>query len=726
MPIEPSSQVGRSPLHLRRGGTSLVLDLPADSPPCVLHWGPDLGDAMLEDLGTALEMPYVDSVISAPPKLPVLPLHSAGWLGRAGIRGSRGGRDWSVAFARVVHRVDDAGSPEWPDGPPGAARVVSECFDEPGQLCVTAEIEIHESGLVRVRARIRNDGDAGYEVAGVEPALPVPGEASELVDMTGRHTKERVPQRRPFNQGQWVRESWGGRPGHDSPTFLAAGCSGFGFQRGRVWAVHLAWSGNQVVSAEHSPTSFRLLRGGELLLPGEMILDHGDEYVSPWLVGSWGEGIDALSHRFHDYLRGRPAHPRSTRPVVLNVWEAVYFDQDPARLNHMADLAAAIGVERLVVDDGWFLGRRDDTSSLGDWIVDPSVYPNGLEEVADHVRSLGMQFGLWFEPEMVNLDSDLARAHPDWVMGTSHGPGVASRQQHVLDLGNPDAYAHVLEQVSGIVGTLHVDYIKWDHNRALVDAGSGPEHRPGVHAQVEAVYRMMTELKARHPGLEIESCAGGGARLDLGIMEIADRTWVSDCIDAHERHRMMRWTGVILPPEMLGSHIGSGADHSTGRVHDLDFRAGTAIWGDLGIEWDLTRISDEQRDRVAQWVAFYKSVRPLLHSGRVVRAELPNPALQLDGVVAPDGSEALYRLSALDHTLTWPPGRVTLPGLDPDRTYRVTTVSPAADGPARPGAAPWTREGVTLSGRVLAEVGLQAPEIKADHLVIISVVDAGR
>ena len=731
-------------VHLRRGGTSVVMRCDSDQLPCILHWGPDLGELSPQELDqvlVALAMPYLDSPLSALDVVAVLPQHSSGWLGRPGLLGSRAGRAWSVAFDEVTHTVHEAGEAGWSEGPEGGMRLLSVGSDRACALEVRVELELLASGLVRVRATVGNLGSEPYEVRQLEPALPVPAEAGELLDMTGRHSRERTPQRRPFDQGHWVRESWGGRPGHDSATLLCAGQPGFGFREGRVWGVHLAYSGNQVVSAEHSPTGWRLLRGGELLLPGEVRLDPGAEYSSPWLLGSWGEGLDDLSDRFHRALRARPTHPSRPRPVLLNVWEAVYFAHDPDKLVALAESAAEVGIERFVLDDGWFLGRRHDWAGLGDWYVDEAVWPGGLHRLVDRVQELGMEFGLWFEPEMVNLDSNLAREHPDWLLGTEHGPGPASRHQHVLDLANPDAYAHILERISSLVDEYRIAYIKWDHNRPLVDAGHGPQGTPGVHAQTEATYRLMAELKVRHPGLEIESCAAGGARLDLGIMEHADRVWVSDCIDAHERQRMVRWTGLTLPPELMGTHVGSGADHTTQRVHDLSFRAGTALWGHMGVEWDLTAAPPAQRTALAQWIALYKRLRPLLHSGHVVHADPPNPALLLDGVVAQDGSEALYKLVAVEHTLTWPPGRVTLPGLDPNRTYRVAALTPGnADqvlGPPPEGAAApltgpreleprdhrpgWVRSDLTLPGRVLAEVGIQSPLLGVDQLVLIHV-----
>ncbi len=709
-------------VHLRRGGTSVVLRLGDRVLPCVLHWGPDLGEVSEGALAAvlpALGMPFVDSVLTSQEAVAVLPQHSSGWLGRPGLLGSRDGRAWSVAFDAVSHEVGEAGTEAWPDGPAGAVRVRSVGTDGPGALEVATELEVLASGLVRVRGSVRNLGAEPYEVRHLEVALPVPAEATEVLDMAGRHTHERTPQRRPFDQGLWLREAWGGRPGHDSATVMCAGRPGFGWRSGRVWGVHLGWSGNQVVAAEHSFTGWRLLRGGELLLPGEVRLGQGEEYASPWLYGSWGEGLDAFSHRFHRFLRSRPQHPKRVRPVLLNTWEAVYFDMRLEKLLALAEKAAELGIERYVLDDGWFRHRRSDNAGLGDWFVDEGVWgPAGMHPLTDRVRELGMEFGLWFEPEMINLDSDLARAHPEWIFGTEHGPGLPSRYQHVLDLGHPQAYDYVLERVSAVVAEYGVAYIKWDHNRALLDAGHSPEGIPGVHVQTLAVHRMMAELKARHPGLEIESCCGGGGRVDLGILEHTDRVWVSDCIDAHERHRMVAWTGLTLPPEVMGTHVGSGADHTTKRSHALSFRAGTAMWGHMGVEWDLTTASEADFAALAEWIAFHKEVRGLLHSGDVVHADLANPALHLEGVVATDKSDALYRLSALDQTLIWPPGRVTLPGLDPDRSYRVSAQAPG-DAAARTFAPGWAPDGVVLPGRILDQVGIQAPLLDTDTLVLL-------
>ncbi|WP_061293146.1 alpha-galactosidase [Herbidospora cretacea] len=690
-----------NPIHLRAGGTSVVVAVDGGRLPRVLHWGPDLGDLgpdALADLQRAALPAVGDSAVTYPQPVPVLPQLHEGWLGRPGLAGDSDGRRWAPYFRDAAHTAE---------GP-----VLRSTARDP-EFGLTIEIEIEVlpvSGLVRQRARVANEDAEPYRIGSMELALPVPSDAAEILDLTGRWALERVPQRRPFQVGEWVRTSRGGKPGLEHTLLLVAGERGFGFRHGLVWATHLAWSGNQVLAAELTPAGTRHLAAGEVLLPGEVVLGPGESFQSRWQYGSWGVGLDELAGRFHRHLRETPRPPR---PVVLNTWEAVYFRHDLDTLAALAERGAAAGAERFVLDDGWFLGRRDDTSSLGDWTVDPGVWPDGLAPLAEKVRELGMDFGLWFEPEMVNLDSELARRHPDWVFEAGHGPGLPSRHQHVLDLGHPEAYAHVFERISELVGALEIAYIKWDHNRYLLDAG----RRPGVRRQVEQVYRLMAELKAAHPGLEIESCASGGGRIDLGVLEFTDRVWPSDCNDPHERLEIQRWTGLLVPPEMQGTHIGAADSHTTHRVHPLDYRAEKALWGHLGVEVNLLTADEESLAALARWVAFHKEHRELLHSGDVVHADLPDPAFRLEGVVAADRSEALYAFSVVERPAVWPPGRIGFPGLDDDRVYRVEAVYPGSP----PGGVlpPWQHDGVTLPGRALR---VEAPSLDVDRSVLFRVV----
>jgi alpha-galactosidase len=738
-------------VHLRAGGVSVVLQAAPGGPlPAVLHWGADLGDLTDADLvalaAAGAPLPHNTGPDDAR-RVSVLPLESDGWLGRPGLTGSRSGRGFSPEFTvTAVRRLSDtgddasgvnvpvgtpagdeesvtrdvpAGTPAGADDPAAqpldgdiadAVRVLAA--DTVTGLRLRLDIELAASGLLRLRAAVTNTHpDGPYQLQDLHLALPVPARAVELLDLTGRHARERVPQRHPFVAGVHARESRQGRPGLDGPLILAAGVPGFGFERGDVWAVHLGWSGNQTLSAEAVQSGDRLLAGGELLLPGELDLGPGETYRTPWLYASVGDGLNAMAGRFHQFLRSRPQHPASPRKVVLNTWEAVTFDQRLDRLTALARAAARVGVERFVLDDGWFRGRRDDRAGLGDWQVDPDVWPNGLHPLIDVVHGLGMDFGLWVEPEMINLDSDLARAHPEWVFQAESGPGWTSRHQHVLDLGNPDAYRHISGCLHALLEEYPIAYLKWDHNRPVAHAGRYPGREPGVHRHTRAVYRLMDELRAAHPGLEIESCSSGGGRVDLGVLGHTDRVWTSDCIDALDRQQIQRYTQLVVPPERMGAHVSGPVPHSTGRRLELSLRGLTALWGHFGIEWDVAAAEPSELQALAVWVARYRELRPLLHTGTVVVADHPDPAVWVHGVVAPDRSRALYGVVAVDRSATWPPGPARLPGLAPDRRYRVVLLDPAGPDPFRGKGPDWCRTGVTLSGRVLAEAGVQLPPL---------------
>ncbi len=701
-------------LHLRASGVSLVLDLAAGLPR-VLHWGADLGDLSRDALaalrlaaGSAPAASSVDGEVVPS----VLPEQSTGWLGVPGLTGSRGGRGWSTAFA--VDRATLAPTPG------GGDLVTVAASDAAAGLHLELVLEVTPQGLVRQRATVTNVGEGTYDVEGLLLTLPVPLRATTLLDMGGHWARERQPIRTEFTHGTRLRENRRGRTGFDTPYVLVAGVDGFGRRGGEVWGVHVAWSGNHRSLAQRSHDHPGLLGGGELLLPGEVRLAAGEAYTSPWLYASYGAaGLDELASRFHAWMRARPQHPRTPRPVTLNTWEAVYFDHDLARLTELADAAAAIGAERYVLDDGWFGSRRDDSRGLGDWYVSDEVWPDGLDPLVSHVTGLGMQFGLWVEPEMINPDSDLARAHPDWMLRLPDRLPRPARHQQVLDLARPEAFAHILERLDALLTEYDIAYLKWDHNRDLLDAGHGADGVPGVHGQTLAVYRLIDELKARHPRVEIESCSSGGARVDLEILERTDRVWASDCIDALERRTIQPWTNLLIPLELMGAHIGSGTAHSTGRRAGLGFRAGTALFGHLGIEWDLREADDAERAELAAWVALYKEVRGLLHTGVSVHADAVDPAYDVHGVVAQDGSDALYAIATLASSAQAPAALVTLPGLDPDATYHVRPQAPAdVVGPWQ--HVPWWEaEGLRTTGRALAQVGVRPPHLQPERLVLL-------
>jgi alpha-galactosidase len=401
------------------------------------------------------------------------------------------------------------------------------------------------------------------------------------------------------------------------------------------------------------------------------------------------------------------------------MWEAVYFDHNFEKLSAMVNKAAEIGVERVVLDDGWFGARRNDKQGLGDWVVSKDVWPNGLKPLSDLVNSKGMEFGLWFEGEMIQIDSDTYRAHPDWILQESGRIPVEGRTQQVLDLTNPAAYSHVLEQVDAVLKSCKISYIKWDHNRWLTDPISGG--RAVVRKQTQAIYNLFDELKKRNPGLEIESCSSGGGRIDLGMIDHADRFWTSDQNDPLERQYIQRWTAMAIPPEMLGTHVGPTHGHQTHRTADISFRICNALFGHAGIEWNILEASDAEIAALIKYIEFYKKHRATLHSGNTFRSDVVDGNAYLYGTISQDKTNAIYTYMQLQSADGFVPLIAQLGGLDPKRTYRVTVAEEISSSDHLQKRAPeWWPE-LEANGDLLAKIGLEIPVLRPEQGLILVV-----
>ncbi|MEV4413235.1 alpha-galactosidase [Catellatospora sp. NPDC049609] len=685
---------------LRAEGVSLVLDIAGPRLPRVLHWGAPLGETDPDLLGQLLAAQEAGGN-AVPPTVPLLPTQYDRWAGRPGVSGHRDGGPGHLrlVLAAPVSVVAD---------PDGGGTLAAVAHDPTAGVTVRTELQLTPQGLLRLRHAVTNTAPGTWHLDSLLCLLPVPAQAGELLDFTGRWSRERVPQRSLFGDQTIAHESRRGRTGFGAPPLFVVGAPGFGFGHGEVWGVHVGWSGNHQHLAQRLPERDGVLGGGELLDSGEVRLAQDETYESPWAHFAYSSaGLDGLSAALHGWLRARPSHPATPRPLTLNTWEAVYFDHDLGKLTALARTAAELGVERFVLDDGWFLGRRHDRAGLGDWYVDPQVWPDGLHPLVDEVRRLGMQFGLWVEPEMVNPDSRLAREHPDWVLAAPGRLPDEQRWQHVLDVARPEVFTYLLDRLDALVTEYRPAYLKWDHNRDLVEAVHGGG--AGVHAQTTAVYRLLDALRRRHPGLEIESCSSGGSRVDLGVLARTDRVWGSDNNDALERQHIQRWTGLLLPPELVGCHVGPPVSHTNGRATSLAFRCVTALFGHAGIEWDITSCTDDERTQLAAWIGAYRRLRGLIHTGRTVRADHPDPSAHVYGVVAPDGGHALFAYAQLTASTRDGGTRLRLPGLDPATRYRVSLL-PELPGPHLHGR-PWQPD-LVLTGAALAAHGLLAPSLR--------------
>lgn len=684
-------------------GVSLLVDLSSGTP-VIVHWGSDLGTAT-PDLATLVGDGLPGSDLDSPVAAGVWRENARGFLGRPALLGHRNSQDWTQLFAVTSVVASET-----------LLRVESE--DAAAGLRVTVTFELQPAGVILVTQSVTNLGTEPFQLDELTTWLPLPDHATETMDFTGRWLKERQPQRRSIAVGTWAREVREGRSGHEHTIVQLAMTEGADYQSGSVWSTGLMWSGNSRHLVERVPTGRTSIGAGELLLPGESTLAAGETYTAPTVAATFSaDGIDGMTDRLYRWLRARPQHPSTPRPLTLNVWEAVYFDHDLDKLSDLVEVAKEIGVERFILDDGWFMKRRNDHAGLGDWIVDPAVWPNGLSPLIQRVTAAGMQFGLWFEGEMVNTDSDLYRAHPEWIFQAGGRVPPLARRQQVLDLAHPAAYEHVLGQVDAILTENDIHYIKWDHNRVLTEAAH--LGRAGVRSQTEAIYRLFDELKHRHPGLEIESCSSGGGRVDLGMVNHVDRFWTSDSNDALERQHIQRYTGFAIPPELIGAHIGPTRSHTSGRVHSLSFRAVTALFGHAGLEWDITETTADERRHLASWSAYYRRHRALLHSGRMVRVEQQDATAYVHGVVAHDRSEAIFAYVQLDTAGPSNPPRFRMPGLDPHATYRVAASEPAGAARTIQRVTPAWMDGAVLTGAALADVGLRPPILAPENAILI-------
>jgi alpha-galactosidase len=650
-------------------------------------------DEVLADLAAADARGLHESQPDIAQRPGLLPERKGGWSGTPAIELRRGGQRLETDFKAK-------------DWSAGSASIEITFSDHNLGADVVVIWRITKSDVIEVECTITNLSQQELDLVRLAAvSLPVPRRFDEITSFAGRWAGEMRETRRELAPEGFSHKSAGGKPGFGGGNWLILhdGASG------EVLGAHLAWSGDYQTCIDCDPPGSA---DGRAVLQMAAAGDAGlgcllaaSSIKTPKAVLALAPDRSALAQRLHTYLRAEILPRRedwSPRKVHLNSWEALGFDLSQDKLMALAENAAALGIERFVLDDGWFGGRRNDQTSLGDWTVSADVFPQGLGPLIDHVHTLGMDFGLWVEPEMVSPDSDLYRAHPDWCLHVDGRDRPTMRGQLVLDLSRPEVADHLFAALGALLCEHPIAYLKWDHNRDLFPAGGRQT------GQTVALYALLRRLRDAHPLVEIESCSSGGGRIDYGILRFCHRVWPSDNNDAIERLRIMRAWSQFLPLEVLGSHVGPSPNPITGRRLAMDFRAKAALFGHMGVEADPARMSEGERAILAAHIALYKAWRGVLHQGALHRLDHPDPGVT--GLIAVHRDEALALVAQTTFSPVFDAAPVRLSGLERHARYRVTLPEPWP-GKARhylANAGQW-RQGLVLSGTALMQHGIALP-----------------
>ena len=697
-------------LHSRN--CSLVIDCRGNAP-AILYWGSRLSEATSPDMLSLLATRQELQACQAQEALITLsPEAATGFMGSPGVQMHRSGRQWAIyAKTKSVNLVDNQ------------LTIISQCHGAEIQL--THCLALHAStDVLTATTAITNIGSSALWLDRCDaPCIPLPMRYNKILGFTGRWANEFQQVSIDRFPGAYVRENRSGRTSHDSFPGVVVHTEDTNESSGSAYGLHLGWSGNHQLRIEEQHTGQAYAQLGELFFPGEMSLEPGEKYCSPTLYGtSTAHGFSAISESFHGYVRASLTDKRvrnKVRPVHFNTWEAVYFDLSYDRLCELADVAAEVGAERFVLDDGWFKNRKSDKAGLGDWFVDNTVFEDGLGPLIDHVKAKNMEFGLWVEPEMVNPDSDLYRAHSDWVLNADPAPLILSRNQLVLDLTRTEVQTYLFERLDALLTEYSISYLKWDMNRAVYQPNNQGGRAVG-HYQTNALYTLLGRLRAAHPAVEIESCSSGGGRADFGILGFTDRIWTSDSNDALDRLRIQKGFSMFFPAEVMGAHIGPGVCHITGRIQSMETRAGVAMFGHMGIEANLLEMDDDQTETLKAGVALHKKHRQLIHSGNLVRLNTQSNENGF-GIIAQDGGEALFSYTQLDSLSHSVGGRLQFIGLDSNCLYQVSIVWPQEPKSYSTSILD-VINGSVISGEALTKAGIQLPIMHPASLLVFHLI----
>ncbi|ABY92392.1 alpha-galactosidase [Thermoanaerobacter sp. X514] len=532
----------------------------------------------------------------------------------------------------------------------------------------------------------------------------------DMLQLSGAWARERHVIRRPLVPGAQSIESRRGASSHQQNPFIALLRNDADEWHGDVYGFSLVYSGNFLAQVEVDQYNMARVSMGINPFDFSWLLKPGETFQTPEVVMVYSDGgLNKMSNTYHKLYRNRLMRSKfkdRETPILINNWEATYFDFTEEKLKELAKEAKDLGIELFVLDDGWFGKRNSDNSSLGDWFVNKEKIPSGLDGLAKGINSLGLKFGLWMEPEMVSPDSDLYREHPDWCIHVPNRSRSESRNQLVLDLSRKDVQDYIIKVVSDILESANISYVKWDMNRNMTEIGSAllpPERqRETAHRYILGLYRILEEITTRFPDVLFESCAGGGGRFDPGMLYYMPQTWTSDDTDAIERLKIQYGTSIVYPLISMGSHISAVPNHQVHRITPLKIRAHVAMSANFGFELDLTKLSSEEKDEIKKYVEKYKEIRKLVQFGDFYRLLSPfegNETAWL--IVSEDKREFLLYYFRVLGGANEPIKRLRLKGINPDFNYVLED------------------DGSEYSGDELMYAGKVIPELKGDFQSIM-------
>lgn len=526
----------------------------------------------------------------------------------------------------------------------GLPAIYTENDEEAATLCITLEDEYLKAKInlyytifkdfaaICRHVEIVNSGKQNlYLERLMAMSMDFAGTDYDVLTLSGSHINEKNINRRHISADTIVIDSNRGAssPQETPAIFLMEREATENF--GQVWGFNFVYSGDfQAVVQTGQYNSVRVQMGMNPLTFG-WSLKENESFVSPETVMVYSDkGMNKMSQTFHNMYRKRlcrGVYREKIRPILINSWEAFCFDVDEEKCLSLAKKAADLGIELFVLDDGWFKNRVCDKNALGDWVEDENKFPNGIEHLVKEINKMGMQVGIWFEPEMVSPNSDLYRKHSDWIIRSQNYEPILSRCQYVLDLSNPEVCDYVIESLSKVLSKTTVTYVKWDMNRHITDLGSyylgEDRQRELSHRYMLGLYHILDELNKRFPNVLFEGCSSGGGRFDAGMLYYMPQTWTSDNTDAVCRMKIQYGTSLLFPPITMGAHVSAVPNHQVGRVTPLQTRFIVAMSGNLGYEMDLAQISDEEKEAIKEQIAFYKSIREVIQKGSFYRLKNP-------------------------------------------------------------------------------------------------------